>query len=938
MSKVDFSRALASLKRIQIETSEGGCGQLVLVQGGLACGKTTLLHEFAHMATDSGALVLSATGSRTENDLQAGLIDQFFQSRGLPSGIADRARAMTTSAMLAERDGDGPDLRAVLQPGALLAHEAFRVMLQLSQEAPLVITVDDVQFADSVSLQLLLYLLRRMRSVPILTVLTEWDSPRPALSPLRAELTGRPQHVIRLGPLSGRTTAELVGRELGRPVSTTLATAFHDLTGGNPLLLQALVEDHRSAGHPSGTVSDEQDGRHGQDGRLDAESPAVGFAFAGAVASCLHRWEPPVLKVAQGIAVLGNLGEPELIGRCMNIPALDAEWVMHTLTGAGLLLGGRFRHPMAEAAVLGTLSPEERSAAHSRAAELLYQRGVASPEVARHVIATGRVAEPWMLPVLRTASEQAVAEDDTAFAMQCLETALRAAEDPAESLAVTAALARLAWRMNPSAAASCLAPLQAALREGTLGPSGLVSLVRCTLWSGDAEVMTASLRALSDSSALDDPQRYAQLRLAHQWHYGSDRGRFQAHRSAPAIGGEPWSYAANQLAAAGNHKEGSAAVDCAEQILQSCRLDDSTLEVMASAVLVLLSVNKLKEADWWCDQLLEEARRRHAVTWQMLLTSLRARVALRRGRIVVAAAQAEEALALLPEQSWGIQIGCPLSVLIAANTAMGRYDAAAEALQRRVPKAMHDTVHGLRYLHARGHYYLATDRVLAAISDFQRCGRLMQEWGLDAASLVPWRSSLAEANLRLGRPQTARDLVKRQLEQARTMDDRTKGISLRLLGASSDLRQRPTLLRESVECLERSGDRLELARALEDLSEVYQQLEDFDRARLLARRAAQEGKACHVGTESARQAAPGVPAAGGVPAQQRRLAQTAEPPMLSDAQRRVAELAALGHTNQEISRRLYITVSTVEQHLTRVFRKLGVSSRNDLPLSFSDMS
>ncbi|WP_329793983.1 helix-turn-helix transcriptional regulator [Lentzea sp. DG1S-22] len=46
---------------------------------------------------------------------------------------------------------------------------------------------------------------------------------------------------------------------------------------------------------------------------------------------------------------------------------------------------------------------------------------------------------------------------------------------------------------------------------------------------------------------------------------------------------------------------------------------------------------------------------------------------------------------------------------------------------------------------------------------------------------------------------------------------------------------------------------------------------------------------------------------------------------------RVAELAAKGHTNREISGLLYITVSTVEQHLTRVYRKLGMRSRADLP-------
>lgn len=118
---------------------------------------------------------------------------------------------------------------------------------------------------------------------------------------------------------------------------------------------------------------------------------------------------------------------------------------------------------------------------------------------------------------------------------------------------------------------------------------------------------------------------------------------------------------------------------------------------------------------------------------------------------MVAAARAQAALELMQVQSWGILIGYPRTTLLLANTAMGRYQEGAELLQQRVPDEMFATLIGLLYLHARGHYYLATDRVLAAISDFQTCGRLMQDWELDRPMLVPWRSDLAEANLRLSR-------------------------------------------------------------------------------------------------------------------------------------------------------------------------------------------
>lgn len=52
---------------------------------------------------------------------------------------------------------------------------------------------------------------------------------------------------------------------------------------------------------------------------------------------------------------------------------------------------------------------------------------------------------------------------------------------------------------------------------------------------------------------------------------------------------------------------------------------------------------------------------------------------------------------------------------------------------------------------------------------------------------------------------------------------------------------------------------------------------------------------------------------------------------LTESELRVASLATAGHTNREIAEKLFITASTVEQHLTRVYRKLGVANRRSLP-------
>jgi DNA-binding NarL/FixJ family response regulator len=56
--------------------------------------------------------------------------------------------------------------------------------------------------------------------------------------------------------------------------------------------------------------------------------------------------------------------------------------------------------------------------------------------------------------------------------------------------------------------------------------------------------------------------------------------------------------------------------------------------------------------------------------------------------------------------------------------------------------------------------------------------------------------------------------------------------------------------------------------------------------------------------------------------------------VLSPAERRVATLASDGYSNRAIASKLLITESTVEQHLTKVYRKLNVKHREDLPASF----
>jgi DNA-binding NarL/FixJ family response regulator len=174
----------------------------------------------------------------------------------------------------------------------------------------------------------------------------------------------------------------------------------------------------------------------------------------------------------------------------------------------------------------------------------------------------------------------------------------------------------------------------------------------------------------------------------------------------------------------------------------------------------------------------------------------------------------------------------------------------------------------------------------------------------------------------------ALDLVTRQLDWPRPLGPRTRGMSLRLLAQCSDLRKRPSILRTAIDMLQESGDRYQLAVTLAYLAECHQELGELGRARMTTRRAIQEAKACQAEVLVTRLQRP-QPAAPADQQDEEHFGLGHDG--LSSAEHRVAVLAALGYTNREIGRKLYITTSTVEQHLTRVYRKLKLNSRRDLP-------
>ncbi|MFF4840740.1 AAA family ATPase [Streptomyces collinus] len=913
MARMGYDAALSRLRDLLAESTCGN-GKLALVEGGLASGKTHLLHEFSRQAAKAGALMLTATGSRAERRLALGVADQLLRSAGPAASLPEHA------ARLIGVPDESAGSWGANQPGPYGTsdtniRELCGVLLDLCADQPLVLAVDDVQFADAPSLRLLLSLQRRMVSKRLLIVLNEWHRGKPTLPEFRAELTRHPCSHIRLAPLSVEDLTTLLAKE-GVPEPAQLAHGYHRLTGGNPMLLHAALDDRL------GAVFTDED--------ADREGPVAGVAYAQAVLAGLYRWDAELLSVARAAAVLGDRSSPALIAQLLDSRPEETEELLRILTEAGLLLGGRIRHPRGESAILDGMPHGERSALHTRVARLLSQAGAAAVDVARHLLAAGQAPEPWAVAALRDASEHALTAGDPETAVRCLELAVGASADPRERNAGMYALTRALWRKNTAVATPYLPALLDAVRAGQLPPAAAVEVVRYSLWHGQVEAATRAAAALCETPERLDPRSAAELSATFHWYFGSDRRLRTAGADGVRVAARrgTWAHAVDRMTTFWVRGGGDTATTSAQHILQSCHVGETALEVVAGALLALRCGSKPHLARSWCERLVQEAARFGDLTWQAVLNGINASIALRLGDLATAVQQSEQALQLLPAKAWGILIGLPRATLVSARTSLGDYEAAAQVLRQPVPDAMFETFLGLYYLEARGCLFLATDQALAAGGDFQLCGRLMHEWEVDLPALSPWRGNLALVNLELGHTAEARELVRQQLERTRSADIRMRGISLRVLAGASEPARRPALLRQSVEFLTAAQDRLELARALGDFSLAHQKLGEFDQARLLARRATQVTRAC---------LAPGLPAEDDGGAEQRRAPQAGwsqqdQPSrqVLSEAERRVAELAALGHTNREISQMLYITVSTVEQHLTRVYRKLGITRRTDL--------
>lgn len=383
--------------------------------------------------------------------------------------------------------------------------------------------------------------------------------------------------------------------------------------------------------------------------------------------------------------------------------------------------------------------------------------------------------------------------------------------------------------------------------------------------------------------------------------------------------------AATEVTMAGESAERAAVL--AERAIEALRADPILAVVVGFASRCLYVADRLDEADRVLSAAVDDAHRQQANYRVGPLLAFRSDARFRAGALRDAVADAEAALSAYAHAG-RLSVLASTAGLVQALAERGELEAAEAALEAvdvpGPPDAIGDTYTGTLVLNARARLRLAQGNAPAALADLLEVGLRQETMREPNPAAVDWRSQAAIAYAMLDRPDAALTLAWEELELARRFGAaRAIGIALRTLGVIGD---ELDALHEAVDVLAASPARLEHARTLADLGVALRHRRRIVDAREPLRQALDLALRCDA-PPLAERARTELRIARGRPRRPRLSGAEA----LTTNQPRVAALAAEGRSNREIAQALYVSHKTIEKHLTAAYRKLGVSSREDLP-------
>ncbi|MET0236551.1 MAG: LuxR C-terminal-related transcriptional regulator [Kibdelosporangium sp.] len=924
-SLVERDMEVGALRRLFTELANGR-GGVVVVDAAAGLGKTTLLRRARGLAGEAGLTVLSARGAELERDFTFGVVRQLLEP-ALPRDEAERAALFTGAARATARlfDADQPAGEPAGSLYALL-NGLYWLLVTMSERGALVVMVDDAQWADLPSLRFLGFLARRLESVALTVVIATRGAEQEDGGLLDDILATDDCVLLQLKSLSKAAVADLVRRELGPTASDALCAACHATTIGNPLFVRELLRV--LAGNE---VNPDAAGASS----VEAAGPD---AIRRHVAARLRRQPEDVRRVARAVAVLGDDMALVLVARQAGVSPDVAAVATERLTRHGIFERAdppAFVHAVVRDVALSLVPLVERNAEHDRAASVLQQAGEPVARVASHLLRTTPAANPDRIPILLAAAEQAWLQGSPEGASVYL-TRARAEPPPVEYRSEVSR--RLG---NSEAHHLAIADASVHLREALSLAGTPQQRARCgyslARFRNACDETGPALRLLSqaadDLPAEADPLLVNELTSELIGFARADlTGRpvlIEALARFRARVGDGSPVVTAQLSLEAGMVDGSVdqAVTLARQAMAGERLTPER-SALWMAVTTMLVADQLAEAEQRVLRALTFAVDRGQLFPIGIIHGYLARICLLSGDLAQAAEHVQIGTRAVPEPN----VGLPAlqSTRIQLLIEQGRAAEAVEVLRGGVLSDGREpqTLLHLWLLAARMRLHAEQGDDSAALADALACGAAYEQAGVTGIWEVPWRLHAAGAYLRLGRREQAAALIGEQLHLARSFGvARHIAVALRYEARLGNAR---TLLAEAVDLLRAGPARLELARTLAALGDQQLRAGSRGAGRESLRQAAELALECQA-TALAERLRGALSAGGG---RSPRI-QVSGIPSLTPAERQVARLAAAALTNRQIAEQLYVSEKTVETHLSRAYRKLGVSSRTQLAVQLA---
>ncbi|HEX3267816.1 MAG TPA: AAA family ATPase [Gaiellaceae bacterium] len=939
---LERSEELAQIESALAEAREGR-GRFLVIEGPAGIGKTALLGAARAAAAESGMRVLRSRGTELERDFAFGVVRQLFEPALAASSESARAdllqAAAGEAACLLGLPGATPvDGRhsSGVDPSFAILHGLYWLCANLAAVDPLCVVVDDAHWADAPSLRYLAFLVTRLEELDVALVVAT----RPREPGIDAELiatvtTDPSSEVIRLPPLTGAAVAELLESRLGGLPDPDFVDGCLRATGGTPFLLRQFLD----ALTEGGVASTAEAARDLEGIAAQTMGPSIGLR--------LRRLPEPAGRLARALAILE---QSDLLraARLAELDEAEAADAAELLVAAGILESGRpltFIHPIVGTGIYSELSSAERAQGHRRAAQLLAEQPGTQEWVAKHLLASEPAADDWVVDQLVEAARSAARHGAPESAAVFLRRALAEPAPPEDQsellleLGVAEASAGLAdWPEHLQGAVDAAPTAAAAARAARVLASALNRSQRFTeavdvldrassaLDSRDSE-LALQLEAAAVVAGMNDPEAASSMAV---------RGQALRERAARDPAAPPELLAVAAFTSVLTNEPAEVGAELATQALRAAERtirdpDDprwsSPSALFARTTLSLLWAERYAQVRPLLDASIAQARVTGDSGRLAVGLGTRGWLALRRGDLCAAEGDTRTALAATELPAPPMYRVLNGGVLVKTLVDRGELDAAETVLAPLEFETESGSLTAEVLRLARGRLRVEQGRVAEGLEDLLAVGAHLTQALVTCPGYLPWRSEAALAHLALGERAEAQRLADDELELARAFGaPRALGVAMRAAGVVAGGERGAALLRQAIDALERGDAMSDRARALADLGALLRRRNRRTEARGFLREALDA--AYRTGARPlAEQTETELRATGARP---RRVVLTGLD-SLTASERRVAELASQGLTNREIAQSLFVTSRTVEGHLTSVFRKLQLDSRNELP-------